>query len=95
MPTRPTAPAGTGNNDLIALEARVGRLEQALADNTASTRRVESNTTDLVEAFSNLKAALKVLNWIAACVKPLGYIAAAIAAMVGLYTAFKAGTVIK
>ena len=91
----PTAPAGTGNTDLLALEARVGRVEQELADNTASTRRVEANTKELVDAFTNLQAALKVLNWIAACVKPIGYIAAALAAIVGLYTAFRAGAHIK
>lgn len=85
----------THNTIFVALESRVGKVEQELADNTASTRRVEQNTKELVEAFVNLQAALKVLNWIAACVKPIGYIAVAITAIIGLYTAYKAGTQIK
>lgn len=85
----------TQDSSYIALVARVGKVEQELADNTASTRRVEQNTKELVEAFVNLQSALKVLNWIAACVKPIGWIAGALAAIVGLYTAFKAGMQIK
>jgi hypothetical protein len=87
------------STDFGELSDRVGNLEQGfgtfkteLADNTAATKRIEANTSDLVEAFANLKGAFKVLNWIGKFARPLGYIAGAIAAVVSLYTAFKAGT---
>lgn len=74
------------------LEERFGTFKTELADNTAATKRIESNTAELVEAFANVKGAFKVLNWIGKFARPLGYIAGAIAAVVSLYTAFKAGT---
>lgn len=87
--------------DFGELSGRVGNLEEGfgnfkaeLADNTAATKRIESNTADLVEAFANLKGAFRVLNWIGKFARPLGYIAGAIAAVVSLYTAFKAGTAV-
>jgi hypothetical protein len=88
--------------DFGELTGRVGNLEEGfgtfkaeLADNTAATKRIEANTSDLVEAFANLKGAFKVLNWIGKFARPLGYIAGAVAAVVSLYTAFKAGTTVK
>ncbi|WP_426391977.1 hypothetical protein [Variovorax sp. R-27] len=88
--------------DFGELSGRVGNLEEGfdtfkaeLADNTAATKRIEANTSDLVEAFANLKGAFKVLNWIGKFARPLGYIAGAVAAVVSLYTAFKAGTTVK
>jgi hypothetical protein len=88
--------------DFGELSGRVGNLEggfetfkSELADNTAATKRIEANTSDLVEAFANLKGAFKVLNWIGKFARPLGYIAGAVAAVVSLYTAFKAGTTIR
>jgi hypothetical protein len=71
---------------------RMGRIEASLKENTTSTKNVEANTGELVEAFKNLQAALKVLNWLGNMVKPLGYIAAFCAAVVSLWVAFKSGT---
>lgn len=71
---------------------RMGRIENSLAENTVSTKVVEANTGELIEAFKNLQAALKVLNWLGNMVKPLGYIAAFCAAVVSLWAAFKSGT---
>jgi hypothetical protein len=73
-------------------DARMGRIEEGLADNTAATNRIEANTSDLIEAFANLKGAFKVLNWIGKFARPVGYIAAAVAAVISLWTAFKAGS---
>jgi hypothetical protein len=70
---------------------RMGRIENSLAENTVSTKVVEANTGELIEAFKNLQAALKVLNWIGSMVKPLGYIAAFFAAVVSLWVALKSG----
>lgn len=80
---------------LDAGDQRMARIESALLANSESTSRVESNTADMVEAFSNLKGAFKVFNWIGRAAKPLGYIAGAIAAIISLWTAFKAGTTLK
>lgn len=70
---------------------RMARMEQSLAENTASTKAIETNTADLVDAFSNLQAALKVLNWIGRLAKPLGYIVAFVAATLTLYQSLKSG----
>lgn len=69
----------------------MARMELNLRENTTSTKNVETNTSDLVEAFSNLKGAFKVLNWIGKMAKPLGYIVAFLAAVASLYTALKSG----
>ena len=82
-------------NDRVGnLENGFGTFKSELADNTAATKRIETNTSELVEAFENLKGAFKVLNWIGKFARPLGYIAGAIAAVVSLYTAYKAGTAV-
>lgn len=70
---------------------RMKRIEASLLENTASTKAVESNTSELVEGFANLKAAFKVLNWIGRAARPLGYIAAFGAAVVSLFVALKSG----
>lgn len=40
----------------------------------AKVDAIEKNTKDLIEAFSALKGALKVLDWIASLAKPIGII---------------------
>jgi hypothetical protein len=87
--------------DFGELSERVGNLEEGfgtfkteLADNTAATKRIEANTSDLVEAFANLKGAFKVLNWIGKFARPLGYIVGFIAAVASLWTAYKTGTTV-
>lgn len=77
---------------LDAGDSRMSRIEQNLTDNTNATARIEANTSDLVEAFSNLKGAFKVLNWIGKFARPLGYIAGFVAAVASLWTAYKTGT---
>jgi len=69
----------------------MARMEQSLSENTTSTKAIETNTKDLVAAFSNLQAALKVLNWIGKLAKPLGYIVAFAAATLTFYQALKSG----
>lgn len=83
-------PSGLGD-----LRDRVGNLEKGLADNTAATKRIEANTSDLIDAFDSLKSAFKVLNWIGRAAKPIGYITAAVAGVISIYTAFKSGVGLK
>jgi len=40
----------------------------------AKVDAIEKNTKELIEAFSALKGALKVLDWIASLAKPIGII---------------------
>ena len=95
--TQDTQPADLQaiHDRLDAGDQRMARIESALLANTEATERVESQTSDIVEAFGNLKGAFKVFNWIGRAAKPLGYIAGAMAAVVSLWTAFKAGTTLK
>lgn len=57
-------------------DARFARVEKELADNTAATQRLEKSTADMVEFFSAMKGAFKVLNWIGAAAKPFASIVA-------------------
>lgn len=81
-----------GSMRMQRIEDSLAASAASLAENTASTKRVEINTADLVEGFENLKAAFKVLNWIGRAARPLGYIAAFFAAVVSLWVALKSGS---
>lgn len=80
------------------LRDRVGRLETGMADlkedvaeNTAATKRIETNTSSIVEFFGAMEGLFKVVNWMGKVAKPISYILAAGAALVGLFTAWKSG----
>ncbi len=76
---------------LDAGERRMRVIEARLLENCAATKRIERNTSDLVEAFQALTGAFKVLGWFGKAAKPLGYIAAAVAACVSVWAAIKGG----
>ena len=67
-----------------ALEARFDTLSADLAENTASTMRVEENTSDLVEA-------MKAISWVGKIAKPASYVAAFTASVAAFWVSFKAG----
>lgn len=71
--------------------ARMDKLERGLAENTAATARVETNTAAIVEAFESLRGAMNVLQGIGKIARPLSYIAMAGSAIVGLFYAVKGG----
>lgn len=71
--------------------ARMGRMEQALAENTAITKRIDANTAGLVEWSQNLEGASKVVGAIMAVAKPLAILATMLAALTGFWVAFKTG----
>lgn len=101
MPSQTTEPAETGcscSDELAEVherlnggEDRFGRIEKELQVNTEATRRIEANTSDLVEFFQAAQGAFKVLNWIARLAKPVGYIAGALASVAALWAAWKSG----
>lgn len=85
-------------SNLAELRTRVGHLESqteqlrsALAENTAATRRVESNTRELIDLFVSWKGAVKVLEQIGKLAKPLGAILLLGSALIGFWQAVKTG----
>lgn len=66
-------------------------LRTELEENTATTRRVDANTKELVALFESFKGAFTVFDLIGRAARPLSYIAAACGALWGLYVAIKGG----
>ena len=80
----------------LADEITAVKLEQAesrrlLKENTDATNSIKADTAELLEAFRNLKGAMKVLEWIGKAAKPLGYIVGVCASITAFWTAMKSG----
>ena len=69
--------------------ARMARIEDGLAANTAATEAIRVSTAELVEVFRAMQGAFKVLNWLGRLARPMSYIVALAAAGVGLWSAIK------
>ena len=74
---------------LDAGDARMARIEKSLAANTAATKRVETNTSDLVDLFISFKGAFKVLEGLGKIAKPVAAVVGLGAALLSLWAAFK------
>lgn len=82
--------AEQAHSDLGDLRDRVGNLERGLAENTAATKRIESDTSEMVEMFRLSKSGFKVLGHIGSVIKWAAGIAAAVAtAWVAIRGGFK------
>lgn len=79
------------NSGLGELRDRVGHLERQMTVNTEATRRIETNTADLIDLFNSFRGGFKVLEYIGKLAKPLGAIIAMIAAIAGLWATLKGG----
>ena len=55
-------------------------VKEQLSENTEATKRIETNTGELIEILTSFKGAFKVLGWI-------GKLAVPLAAIVGLFSA--------
>lgn len=80
----------------LVQEVTVVKLEQSefrreLQENTDATKRVEANTSEMLEVFQSFKAAFKVLEWIGKAAKPLGYVVGLGASIAAFWTAVKSG----
>lgn len=64
-------------------------LREDLAENTAATRKVQADTSELVELLKSFKGAFTVLEKLGKLARPLGYIAMAASALVGFWAALK------
>lgn len=62
-------PSGLGE-----LRDRVGNLERGLAENTATTKRIETDTNEMIAMFRSWQGAMKVLEVIGKAAKPLAAI---------------------
>lgn len=74
----------------LTQEVTVIKLEQAgfrvlLKENTDATKKIESDLAEMLEFFTSVRGAFKVLNWIGALAKPIGAIAVAVAATWALF----------
>ena len=69
-----------GAERMARTEAATEQIRADLEENTKMTEKVLSGLGDVVEFFTAMKGAFKVLNWIGAVAKP-------VAAIVGLVTA--------
>lgn len=86
----PTASA-TLTERLDAGDARFDRVEADLAANTAATRELVANTSELVSILNALKGAFRVLEFVGKLARPLGYIVGLGAAIAGVWTAARHG----
>lgn len=66
-------------------------MRKEMAENTETTKKVQADTSELVELLKSFKGAFKVLEGLGKLAKPMGYIAAAVAAFLGLWAAIKGG----
>lgn len=78
-------------SDLGELRDRVGHLEKGLEENTAATKRIETNTSEIIDMFDSFKGAMRVLEGIGKLAKPLGYIFGVGAAIASIWAAIKTG----
>jgi hypothetical protein len=67
------------------LSSRMDTFEKQLADNTAATEAIKTNTQGIVDAFQAMQGGLKVLDTLGRVFKP---VAAFVAAVVGVVTAW-------
>lgn len=76
-------------------DQRMARMEGQMAENTAITRRVDTNTAAIVEAFQTLQGAFKVLETLGKLAKPLAWIGALGVTVYGFWTHVKGVLFIK
>lgn len=79
-------PSGLGE-----LRDRVGNLERGLAENTATTKRIETDTNEMIEMFRSWQGAMKVLEVIGKAAKPLAAIVSLGVAIGAYFAHWKGG----
>lgn len=70
---------------------RMESIENCLAANTDSTKRVEESTRDLVVAWQSMQGAMRVFETLAKLAKPLAWLASLAAAAGVAWTHFRGG----
>lgn len=72
------------------LKEQVDGLADALANNTAVTEQVQTNTADLVELLSNARGAFKALEGLGKIARPLMWISGFVGSALTAWAAWKA-----
>ena len=73
------------------LRLRMDSIQTQLDENTESTRRTESNTSELIDILNSFKSAFKVLSWIGNLAKPISAIVGLGLGIWGVVQAAKTG----
>lgn len=77
--------------DLAALKNEVTDTRTLLAENSASTSRIEGHTADMLAVFESWRGAMRALEMIGRLAKPLGYVATLLAGIAAAWAAVKSG----
>jgi uncharacterized coiled-coil protein SlyX len=72
-------------------DAVISALRKDLAENTRATQRTETNIAEMVEFFTAMKGAFRVLNWIGALAKPITALIALAGATWAAFLTIKGG----
>ena len=67
-------------------------LRADIAENTATTKQVQMDTSELVVLLKSFKGAFSVLEMLGKLAKPLGYIVAVVGGVLGIVAMVKGGT---
>jgi hypothetical protein len=68
-----------------ALEANMEAFQEKLEENTEATKRVDKNTSELVDILNSWKGAFTVLDFLGKVAKPVAAIGSVVAACVAIW----------
>jgi hypothetical protein len=80
-----------GSERVVAVERDLQALAQGLHEERKELQELKQQLADLLEFFTAMKNAFKVLNWVGKVAKPLAAIVMLGGACVGFWTAIKGG----
>ncbi len=80
-----------GRIRMEATDIEVKKIKDELEINTATTKRIEANTSTLVEVMTNFQGAWKVMDYIGRAARPMTYIVGLAGALAGLLYTIKGG----
>jgi len=72
-------------------DARMTRIEQDLAANTAATKKTADSTSELVELLQAFKGGFRALEYLGKLARPLGYILKVCVAIAAIWATYKTG----
>lgn len=75
---------------IAQLQTDFGELKENLLENTETTKKIETNTKGVVEAFEAAAGAFKVLETIGKLAKPLAWIGSIAIAITTFWNSWKA-----
>lgn len=79
-----------GASRMTRIEAAAEQTRTDLETNTAMTKDVLDSLADVVEFFTAMKGAFKVLNWVGSVAKPIAGIVGVVTAVIVAWKAWNA-----